>query len=92
MLKWLLSFPNGRLVTSVVALTFIGSLTVIYATSTFENRNKNVAKKTDKTTTQQGAYLDLIGNTPIVELRKLSLITGCHIFVKVSFRFFDLRM
>ena len=88
MLKWLLSFPNGRLVTSVVALTFIGSLTVIYATSALVNRDK----KTDKTTTQQGAYLDLIGNTPIVELRKLSLITGCHIFVKVSFRFFDLRM
>ena len=37
----------------------------------------------------QSSYAQLIGNTPLIKLNQLSLITKCDIFVKVYMTIFD---
>ena len=68
-------------------LLIVGSATIVGCSVIFYLHKYHVGKKQKKPEEDVTlkAYLQLIGNTPLVELPQLSKLTGCRIFAKVRF-------
>jgi cysteine synthase A len=81
---------SGNLVTSVgaaasllIAVSFFGG-EQIKRFWTSGNSNWHDGEDEEQENTSESAYLSLVGNTPLVELKKLSALTGCRFLVKME--------
>ena len=69
---------------SVVAPFVSGFAAAVAAYVLYKFMNKKSRRQRARCAPAASSIMDLVGNTPMVELRSLSAITGCRVLVRTA--------